>query len=84
MEAIVAHDSGAMIIAENDGEVISADSARIVVRTEKVSGGRVKTRRSQRNLNLARAWRFWSGHRLHHQIQMTAWPSTDRGQIALI
>jgi DNA-directed RNA polymerase subunit beta len=47
MEAIVAHDSGAMIIAENDGEVISADAARIVVRTEKVSGGKVKTRRSQ-------------------------------------
>ena len=47
MEAIVAHDSGAMIIAENDGEVISADAARIVVRTEKVSGSKVKTRRSQ-------------------------------------
>ena len=39
MEAIVAHDSGAMIIAMNDGEVISADAARIVVRTEKVSAG---------------------------------------------
>ena len=47
MEAIVAHDSGAMVIAENDGEVISADAARIVVRTEKVAGGKVKTRRSQ-------------------------------------
>ncbi|MBL7019600.1 MAG: DNA-directed RNA polymerase subunit beta [Nitrospinaceae bacterium] len=47
MEAIVAHDSGAMVIAENDGEVISADAARIVVRTEKKSQGKVKTRRSQ-------------------------------------
>ena len=32
MEAIVANDSGAVIVAENDGEVISVDSARIVVR----------------------------------------------------
>ena len=32
MEAIVAHDSGAVIIAENDGEVISADATRIVIR----------------------------------------------------
>jgi DNA-directed RNA polymerase subunit beta len=47
MEAIVAHDSGAMIIAENDGEVICADAARIVVRTERVSENKVKTRRGQ-------------------------------------
>jgi DNA-directed RNA polymerase subunit beta len=47
MEAIVAHDSGAMIIAENDGEVISADAVRIVVRTLKRPEGKVKTRRSQ-------------------------------------
>ncbi len=52
MEAIVAHDSGAMIIAMNDGEVISADAARIVVRTEKVSAARVKTRRSQLGSNV--------------------------------
>ena len=32
MEAIVANDSGAVIVAENDGEVISVDSTRIVVR----------------------------------------------------
>ncbi|MDP7357582.1 MAG: DNA-directed RNA polymerase subunit beta, partial [Pseudomonadales bacterium] len=32
MEEIVARDSGAVIIAENDGEVISADATRIVVR----------------------------------------------------
>ena len=34
MEAIVAYDSGAVIIAEEDGEVISADSTRIVVRND--------------------------------------------------
>ena len=32
MEAIVARDSGAVVVAENDGEVISADATRIVVR----------------------------------------------------
>ena len=47
MEAIVAHDSGAMIIAENDGTVISSDATRIVIRTEKPPEGRVKTKRSQ-------------------------------------
>ena len=52
MEAIVAHDSGAMIIAMNDGEVISADAARIVVRTEKISAAKVKTRRSQLGSNI--------------------------------
>ena len=34
MEAIVAYDSGAVIIAEDDGEVISADATRIVVRND--------------------------------------------------
>ena len=52
MEAIVAHDSGAMIIAENDGEVISADSSRIVVRTEKRSEGKIKTKRSKLDSNV--------------------------------
>ena len=47
MEAIVAHDSGAVIIAENDGEVLSVDATRIVIRTEKKSKGAVNTKRSQ-------------------------------------
>jgi DNA-directed RNA polymerase subunit beta len=34
MEAIVARDSGAVVVAENDGEVISADATRIVVRND--------------------------------------------------
>ena len=52
MEAIVAHDSGAVVIAENDGVVISADAARIVVRTEKRPVRKVKTRRSQLDSNV--------------------------------
>lgn len=47
MEAIVAHDSGAVIIAENDGEVISADATRIVVRTQHKKRGYVKNKRSR-------------------------------------
>ncbi len=47
MEAIVAHDSGAVVVAENDGEVISADATRIVVRTERQKTGRIKTQRSR-------------------------------------
>jgi DNA-directed RNA polymerase subunit beta len=41
MEAIVAYDSGAVIIAEEDGEIISADATRIVVRNDgKKSSGK--------------------------------------------
>ncbi len=47
MEAIVAHDSGAVVVAEHDGEVISADATRIVVRTEGQRQGRIKTKRSR-------------------------------------
>ena len=47
MEAMVAHDSGAVIIAENDGEVISADATRIVVRTQGKKRGHVKNKRSR-------------------------------------
>ncbi|MZG54196.1 MAG: DNA-directed RNA polymerase subunit beta [Nitrospinae bacterium] len=52
MEAIVAHDSGAVVVAENDGVVISADATRIVIRTEKKPVGKVKTRRSQLDSNV--------------------------------
>ncbi len=52
MEAIVAHDSGAVVIAENDGVVISADATRIVIRTDKKPAGKVKTRRSQLDSNV--------------------------------
>jgi len=47
MEVMVAHDSGAVIIAENDGEVISADATRIVVRTQNKKKGPVKNKRSR-------------------------------------
>jgi DNA-directed RNA polymerase subunit beta len=52
MEAIVAHDSGAVVIAENDGEVISVDATRIVIRTENKSKGKIKTKRSQLGSNV--------------------------------
>jgi DNA-directed RNA polymerase subunit beta len=47
MEVVVAHDSGAVMVAENDGEVISADSTRIVVRTEGRGKGRKKVHRGR-------------------------------------
>ncbi|QPJ66739.1 MAG: DNA-directed RNA polymerase subunit beta [Candidatus Nitrohelix vancouverensis] len=47
MEAIVASDSGAVIVAEHDGEVISADATRIVVRTVGKGKGKAKTSRSR-------------------------------------
>ena len=44
MEAIVAHDSGAVVVAESDGEVISADATRIVVRNDvKKSHNKIKS-----------------------------------------
>ena len=47
MEVMVAHDSGAVIIAENNGEVISADATRIVVRTQNKKKGSVKNKLSR-------------------------------------
>ena len=52
MESIVAHDSGAVVVAESDGEVISADATRIVVRTDKKPAGKIKTLRSQLGSNV--------------------------------
>ena len=52
MESIVAHDSGAVVVAESDGEVISADATRIVVRTDKKPVGKIKTLRSQLDSNV--------------------------------
>jgi DNA-directed RNA polymerase subunit beta len=40
MEVIVAHDSGVVVVAENEGEVISADATRIVIRTNSTEKGR--------------------------------------------
>ena len=47
MEAIVAHDSGAVIIADNDGEVISVDATRIVIRNEGKRSKQEKKKRSR-------------------------------------
>ena len=47
MELVVAHDSGAVVVAENDGEVISADATRIVVRTQGVEKGKKKVHRGR-------------------------------------
>jgi DNA-directed RNA polymerase subunit beta len=47
MEVVVAHDSGAVVVAKNDGEVISADATRIVVRTDGKGKGRKKVHRGR-------------------------------------
>jgi len=51
MEGIVAHDSGAIVLAENDGEVISADATRIVVRTKGGEKDKKKMHRGGRLLD---------------------------------
>lgn len=52
MEAIVAHDSGAVVIAENDGEVISADGTRIVIRNNSKLGSKKRKRRAYLDSNV--------------------------------
>jgi len=55
MELVVASDSGAVIVAEHDGEVISSDATRIVVRTEekgKSAGANSRSRLSGSNVDI--------------------------------
>ena len=95
MEGIVARDSGAVIIAESDGEVISADASRIVVRS---SGKNLKSelvdstvdiynlskyQRSNQNTCINQRTLVKAGQKLKAGDVMADGPSTDRGELAL-
>ncbi len=96
MEGIVARDSGAVIVAERDGQVISADASRIVVRsTEK---GRRKNRgvdssvdiytlskyqRSNQNTCINQRPLVTTGEKIKKGQVIADGPSTENGELAL-
>ena len=96
MEGIVARDSGAVVIAESDGEVISADAARIVVRSSSKgrSNNRVmdskvdiyalsKYQRSNQNTCINQRPLVATGDKIKQGQVIADGPSTENGELAL-
>ncbi|MCH7651605.1 MAG: DNA-directed RNA polymerase subunit beta, partial [Nitrospinae bacterium] len=96
MEGIVARDSGAVIIAESDGEVISADASRIVVRSSdkrrsnvRVMDSKVdiytlaKYQRSNQNTCINQRPLVATGDKIKRGQAIADGPSTENGELAL-
>ncbi len=96
MESIVARDSGAVVVSDSDGEVISADSSRIVVRSSekakrhnRVLGSKVdiytlsKYQRSNQNTCINQRPLVISGEKVKKGQVIADGPSTDKGELAL-
>ena len=96
MEGIVARDSGAVVIAESDGEVISADASRIVVRTtgegrtnNRVMDSKVdiytlsKYQRSNQNTCINQRPLVATGDKIKQGQVIADGPSTEDGELAL-
>ncbi len=95
MEAIVARDSGAVIVAKHDGEVISADASRIVVRALNKKGKRrivepgvdiytlYKYQRSNQNTCVNQKPLVAAGAKIKEGDVIADGPSTDQGELAL-
>jgi DNA-directed RNA polymerase subunit beta len=96
MEGIVARDSGAVVIAESDGEVISADASRIVVRTSgkgrsinRVMDSKVdiyalsKYQRSNQNTCINQRPLVATGDKIKQGQVIADGPSTENGELAL-
>ncbi len=96
MEGIVARDSGAVIIAEGDGEVISADASRIVVRSSgkgrsnnRVMDSKVdiyalaKYQRSNQNTCINQRPLVATGDKVKKGQVIADGPSTENGELAL-
>ncbi|QPJ61745.1 MAG: DNA-directed RNA polymerase subunit beta [Candidatus Nitronauta litoralis] len=96
MEGIVARDSGAVVVAEHEGEVISADASRIVVRSsvkdKRRSGGLdskvdiytlSKYQRSNQNTCVNQKPLVQTGEKIRAGQVIADGPSTDKGELAL-
>ncbi|MCF8721748.1 DNA-directed RNA polymerase subunit beta [Nitrospina gracilis] len=95
MEEVVARDSGAVVVAENDGEVISSDASRIVVRTsgrQKKKGmldssvdiyTLAKYQRSNQNTCINQRPLVRTGEKVKKGQVIADGPSTDLGELAL-
>lgn len=96
MEGIVARDSGAVVVAEGDGEVISADASRIVVRSSgkgrsnnRVMDSKVdiyalsKYQRSNQNTCINQRPLVRAGDKIKSGQVIADGPSTENGELAL-
>jgi DNA-directed RNA polymerase subunit beta len=97
MEGIVARDSGAVVIAENDGEVISVDASRIVVRSETPARAKKsrfpeskvdiytlsKYQRSNQNTCINQKPLVYTGEKIKKGDVIADGPSTEMGELAL-
>jgi len=96
MEEVVARDSGAVMVAENDGEVISADASRIVVRTAKRQKKKkgllesnvdiytlAKYQRSNQNTCINQRPLVRTGEKVKKGQVIADGPSTELGELAL-
>ncbi|TKB70498.1 MAG: DNA-directed RNA polymerase subunit beta, partial [Nitrospira sp.] len=94
MEAVVARDSGYVVMAKRAGVVESVDATRIVVRAEKKEGGRrgdagldvyvlVKYQRSNQNTCITQKPVVGVGQPVRRGQVLADGPAMDRGELAL-
>ena len=90
MEVIAARDSGAVVIAEEDGVVQAVDSTRIVIRTEPENGEPQvkiyklrKMERSNQGTCIHQRPIVRVGDRVQRGQVIADGPATDRGELAL-
>ena len=94
MEAVVARDSGYVVMAKRAGIVESVDATRIVVRAEKKEGGRrgdagldvyelVKYQRSNQNTCITQKPVVGVGQPVRRGQVLADGPAMDRGELAL-
>jgi len=85
-EEQIAHDSGRLVLAPEDGEIVSVDSSRIVFKTKK--GKKIefplsKFRRSNQYTSINQRPAVISGQKVKRGEVLADGPSTDHGVLAL-
>ena len=93
MERVVAHDSGATVLAKRAGTVMSVESERIVIKADKVSDDPldtgvdiyklVKYRRSNQNTCITQRPIVRAGEKVGASEVIADGPSTDMAELAL-
>lgn len=93
MEGVVARDSGVTVVAKRDGTIVTVDSARIVIRAEKVKKKEsaseidiynlIKYQRSNQNTCINQIPLVSPGMQVKQGDVIADGPSTDMGELAL-
>ena len=94
IEGVVARDSGVTVVARRDGEVVSVDASRIVVKPSKVDENDplsvkpdiynlVKFRRSNQNTSINQKPIVQKGDRVWSNDVIADGPATECGELAL-